>query len=136
MSFNSFMYFSMMFRSENVAILLVMTINFLLLEQIKLVEISLLMFAMCIFDCIITLSTLFAPMGMIIYFLNEYLVIILNLGLFFWLDLFIISWISKILLRERFEKMSLILKISLMLFLYHMLSPPIWKIHLYSDTIP
>ena len=83
MSFNYFMYFSMMFRSENVAILLVMTTNFLLLEQIKLVEILLLMFAMCIFDCIITLSTLFAPMGMIIYFLNKPLVIILNLGLSF-----------------------------------------------------
>jgi len=68
MSFNSFIYFSTMFRSKYVVVLLVMTTRELLSEQIKLAEIwdfisfkSLLMFAMCAFDYTMTLFALFTP---------------------------------------------------------------------------
>lgn len=73
------------------------------------------MLATCIFDYTITLSTLFVSISIMICCLEGSLVIILNLGLLFWDNLFIIPWISKTLSRESLGKISLILKISLML---------------------
>lgn len=72
---------------------------------------------MCILDCAITLSTLFVSIGIIICFLDELLVIMLSLGFSLWLELFMTLWISEISLGDSFRKASLILIISLMLFL-------------------
>ena len=120
-SFKSFTYFSTTFKFKVVAILLVMIIILLLLNQIKSTEISnliflrsLLMLETCIFDCTITLSTLFVLIKIMIYFFRK---IILSLNLSFWLDLLIILYISENLSTDSLENTSLILKKSLTLFL-------------------
>jgi len=122
--FNSFIYFSTTFKSEELAILLVVITTLLLSEQIWLAEIlnfipfsNLLIFAICIFYYTMTLFTLFVSMSIIIYFFDELLVVILSLDFSFWLELFMTLWISEILLGDSFGKVSLILMILLMLLL-------------------
>jgi len=52
-----------------------------------------------------------------VYFLKGPLVVMLSLGLLFWLELLITLWISETLSVESFRKMFLILMISLTLLL-------------------
>ena len=89
----------------------------LMLEQIKSTETSdfillrsLLMLATFAFDCTITLSMLFIPIGKIICFLERPFIVMLSLGLPFWLDLLMTLWISEILSRESFRNAFLIFK--------------------------
>jgi len=89
-SFKLFTYFSMIFKSDIIAILLVMTMVPLILDQIKSTETSdliplksLLILTICIFDCTITLSTLFVLVEMMTCFLKRPFVVILSLGLSF-----------------------------------------------------
>jgi len=84
----------MIFKSEVAATLLVVTSNLFLSDQIKSTEIldftpfkSLLMLEMWVFAFTITFSALFDPIGIIICFLKSSLVVILSLGLPFWLIL-------------------------------------------------
>ena len=75
------------------------------------------MLVICVFDCVIILSTLFNSIDMIICFLKRPLVIMFIFGLPFWLDLLMTLWILDILLRESLEKTFLILNIFLMFLL-------------------
>ena len=116
-SFKLFTYFSMIFKSDIIAILLVMTMIPLILDQIKSTETSdliplksLLILTICIFDCTITLSTLFVLIEMMTCFLKRPFVVILSLGLSFWLDLLMMLWISEILSTQSFGNTSLIFK--------------------------
>jgi len=86
--FSSSIYFSTILRSDETAILLVITTIFLLLEYINLTEIShlmflncLLMLAICIFDCAIILSTLSNLIDMIICFLDR---VTFSYHVYFW----------------------------------------------------
>jgi len=86
--FSSSIYFSTILRSDETAILLVITTIFLLLEYINLTEVShlmflncLLMLAICIFDCAIILSTLFNLIDMIICFLDR---VTFSYHVYFW----------------------------------------------------
>jgi len=80
----------MVFKSDIVAILLVMTMISLILDQIKSTETSdliplksLLILTICVFDCTITLPTLFVPIEMMTCFLKRPFIVILSLGLSF-----------------------------------------------------
>jgi len=88
--FKFFTYFSMMFKSDIVATLLVITTISLMLDQIKSTETSdliplrsLLILATCTFNYIITLSILFVPIRMMTCFLEGPFVVMLSLGLSF-----------------------------------------------------
>ena len=67
---------------------------------------SLLMLELWVFAFTIIFPALFDPIGIIIYFLEESLVVILSLHLSFWLVLLIALWISETLLIESFRKHS------------------------------
>ena len=75
------------------------------------------MLVICVFDCVIILSTLFNSIDMMICSLKRPLVIMFIFGLPFWLDLLMTLWILETLLRQSLGKTFLILNIFLMLLL-------------------
>jgi len=124
-SFIFLMYFFMISRSNEVATLLVIMMIILLLKYMKSTKVSdliylsyWLMLAIYTFDCVMILSILFDSIGMIIFFLESPLVIILIFGLLFWFELFMTLCISEILSKESLGNASLILNIHFMLSLY------------------
>ena len=107
----------MIFKSDIVAILLVMIMIPLILDQIKSTETfdliplrSLLILTIYAFDYTITLPTLFVSIEMITCFLKRPFVVMLSLGLSFWLDLLMMLWISEIWFTQSFGNTSLIFK--------------------------
>jgi len=91
-------------------------------EQIKSAETSyftsfrsLLIFDICLLACEMTVLELFVFMSIIICFLEEYLVVMLNFSLSFNPLLLVMLWISIILLENNFGKVFLILIIFLII---------------------
>ena len=122
--FNFLMYFSIMFKSEVATTLLVVMIIYLLLEQMKSANTSdftsfrsLLIFKIWKFAWETIVLEFFLLISMIIYFLENSLVVILNFGLSFFLLLLATLCILIILLEDKLGNVSLILRIfSILLF--------------------